>query len=573
MNQQSIDVDPNITRTAVPISYSNRAIPFITFLMLSVITLGLWQSQISHRRELLLKHAETSVEQLKVRIEGIMNARIASLEMIADRWIERKPPDFSRERFMGFARATTEHYPGFAGIYWISPEGLVQWVYPEEENRPAAGCELGQHPDARFRAVLSQATAADGPALTPCVELYQGGIGFFAFIPLVHEGGLQGYLGGVFKVEQLMDMSLPATMSRDFTVALFEDDRRIFQNGSGWSPNAPPGALQAMNSIEFFGKSWELQIEPTYELSRPGSGGNLTFLAFGLGLSGLLSIALFSLLQRMDMYKETRDQAIQEAAERRKAVEALRKNEMKLQELLAELGVKNAELESFAYSVSHDLKTPVVTIEGFIGALRDDFGDALPETADRYLNHMSDATRKMELLINDLLDLSRIGRLNEVKIELDFGDAALDALETLRPQIQERSIAAVVQEGLPSVYGERKRIGQVLDNLLSNAVKYIGATNPSPRIEIGCEERDGERVFFVRDNGIGIEEKYFDRIFQVFERLPPAVKIGEGTGMGLAIVKKVIESHGGRIWLESEPGRGTTFLFTLPGGDAKSHEV
>ncbi len=520
-----------------------------------------------------MHHAQTSVEQLTVRVEGIMNARIAALKMIADRWIERDPPDFSRERFTGFARATSEHYPGFAGIYWISPEGLIQWVYPERENEPALGRKLEEHPDDFFRTGLWQATASGEPVLSPCVELYQGGTGFLVFIPLVYHGGLQGYLGGVFKLEQLMAMSLPPSMPRDFSVALFEEDRRIFLSGSNASYSSGSRAQQAVSSIGFSGKSWRIQIEPTSELSGSISGTNLIFLAFGLGLSALLGVALHLLLQRMEMYKETRDRAIQEAAERKKAVEALSKNEKQLQELLAELGVKNAELESFAYTVSHDLKTPVVTIEGFIGALRDDFGDVLPGTAHQYLSYMSDATRKMELLINDLLDLSRIGRLNEHRMEFNLGDAAHDALETLRPQIQSQSIAAIVQVDLPSVYGERKRIGQVMDNLLSNAVKYIGATNPSPRIEVGCEEHNGERVFFVRDNGIGIEEKYFDRVFQVFERLPSAVKVGEGTGMGLAIVRKVIESHGGRIWLDSEPGRGTTFYFTLPGGDAKSHEL
>ncbi len=118
------------------------------------------------------------------------------------------------------------------------------------------------------------------------------------------------------------------------------------------------------------------------------------------------------------------------------------------------------------------------------------------------------------------------------------------------------------------VYGEKKRLVQLMENLLSNAVKYVGKENPSPRIELGVQARDGRKVFFVRDNGIGIEKIYFEKIFEVFQRLPPAKKIEEGTGIGLAIVKRIVEHHGGRIWLESEPGQGTTFFFTLKDAEA-----
>lgn len=109
-------------------------------------------------------------------------------------------------------------------------------------------------------------------------------------------------------------------------------------------------------------------------------------------------------------------------------------------------------------------------------------------------------------------------------------------------------------------------MGQVVDNLLANAVKYIGKDNPSPRIVVGVQEQEGQETFFVRDNGIGIEEKYFDTIFQIFQRLPSAKKLGEGTGIGLTIVKRIVENHRGRVWVTSEPGKGSTFFFTLKEG-------
>ena len=246
------------------------------------------------------------------------------------------------------------------------------------------------------------------------------------------------------------------------------------------------------------------------------------------------------------------------------AENALRKSEKKLETLLAELAAKNEELDSFVYRVSHDLKSPIVTIDGFVGALREDFGDVLPEGGEKYLRYISDAARKMELLIKDLLNLSRIGRMTERKTEFFFDKLVEDVLKALQPQIKARGIVVNIQEDLPVIYCERRRLGRVVDNLLTNAIKYIGKENPSPCIDVGVEEQNSQKVFFVRDNGIGIEQKDFDNIFKVFQRLPSAKKqVGEGTGVGLTIVKRIIEHHGGKIWLISEPGKGSIFYFTL----------
>jgi signal transduction histidine kinase len=282
----------------------------------------------------------------------------------------------------------------------------------------------------------------------------------------------------------------------------------------------------------------------------------------------MLSILLHVLIHRMQMYRQARDHALHEVSERKRAQEALKKNEKKLQALLKELAAKNAELETFVFSVSHDLKTPIVTIEGFMGALREDFGNLIPEDCERYLNYIGDATRKMELLINDLLELSRIGRLTVKKSEFPLADLMEEVIAGLQPQIEGKGVQVTVSQGLPLVYGEKKRLVQVMENLLSNAIKYIGKENPSPRIEVGVREQDDQKVIFVKDNGIGIEKIYFEKIFQVFQRLPSAKKIEEGTGIGLAIVKRIIEYHGGRVWLESEPGKGTTFFFTLKNKEA-----
>jgi signal transduction histidine kinase len=164
-------------------------------------------------------------------------------------------------------------------------------------------------------------------------------------------------------------------------------------------------------------------------------------------------------------------------------------------------------------------------------------------------------------MLNDLLELSRIGRLvNEPEI-IPFGELVQSALELVHGQIETGGITVNIQPDLPAVYGDRQRLTEVLQNLLDNASKFMG-DQTAPRVEIGQRGReDSKTIFFVRDNGIGIPSEYHDHIFGLFNKLDSKA---EGTGIGLALVKRIVEVHGGRIWVESEPGSGATFLFTLP---------
>ena len=344
---------------------------------------------------------------------------------------------------------------------------------------------------------------------------------------------------------------------------MYEADQLIYTNEQQSGGNPEKNEFRMLREIQFPGKVWKLDLVPKAIVYPSGTAWKVSVLIFGLVVSAILSLLLHLLLQRMQMYREARDQALQEVMERKRTEKALIENEKKLEAALAELADKNTELETFVYTVSHDLKTPIVTIEGFIGALREDFGDLIDENAEKYLNYMSDASRRMEILINDLLYLSRIGRLPERKIEFSFDDLMKKVLKTLQPYIDESGVILKVEKGLPLIYGEMERLSQVMENLLSNAVKYIGKENPAPRIDVGAIEQGGQKVFFVRDNGIGIEKNYYQKIFEIFQRLPAGKKIGEGTGVGLTIVKRIIEHHGGKIWLESELGKGTTFFFTL----------
>ena len=231
--------------------------------------------------------------------------------------------------------------------------------------------------------------------------------------------------------------------------------------------------------------------------------------------------------------------------------------------LISDLESKNTELESFTYTVSHDLKSPLFTIRGFLGYLEQ---DALSENQERLKNdiqRITDATEKMQRLLNELLELSRVGRLKNESTYFPFTEIAREASELVQGRIMTHGITLSIEPNLPMVYGDRPRLTEVMQNLLDNAAKFMG-DQTAPRIEIGSQRQDSEQsmpVFYVRDNGMGIPSEHFERVFGLFNKLDPKT---EGTGIGLALVKRIIEVHGGRIWVESEAGKGSTFFFTLP---------
>lgn len=233
------------------------------------------------------------------------------------------------------------------------------------------------------------------------------------------------------------------------------------------------------------------------------------------------------------------------------------------EKLINELEGKNAELERFTYTVSHDLKSPLITIKGFLGFLEQ---DALSGNISRLrsdITRISDAADKMQILLNELLDLSRVGRLKTVYQDIPFEELARVAVELVQGRLSAANVQVRIQENLPTIYGDRQRLIEVLQNLIDNAAKFMG-DQLLPLIEVGQREtRDGMPVFFVRDNGVGIDPSHYDRIFGLFNKLDAD---SEGTGIGLALVKRIIEVHGGRIWIESELGTGSTFLFSLPAG-------
>ena len=232
--------------------------------------------------------------------------------------------------------------------------------------------------------------------------------------------------------------------------------------------------------------------------------------------------------------------------------------EQRVSERTQQLEESNKELESFAYVVSHDLKAPLRAITSLSNWLVSDYGDKLGEEGKESLNLIVQRSKRMDGLINGILNYSRVGRVTEEAKLVELNTIVNDAITLVSPPVH---VEVTVETKLPTIICDQTRIYELFQNLLSNAVKYMD--KPEGEIRVGCVDNGRLYTFYVTDNGPGIEEKYFDKIFQMFQTLNPRDEV-EGTGVGLTIVKKIVEMYGGTIWVESRIGEGSTFRFTLP---------
>jgi PAS domain S-box-containing protein len=260
-------------------------------------------------------------------------------------------------------------------------------------------------------------------------------------------------------------------------------------------------------------------------------------------------------------FKDISD-AIKIEEELKETADELAKSNTDLQYHISQVEMANKELESFSYSVSHDLRAPLRHIGGYVELLKKNASAKLDEKSLRYLNTISGSANRMGLLIDDLLTFSRIGRAEMQKAVFNLEPLVEEVIKDLRPEMRGRKITWEIGP-LPDVYGDRTLVKLVFQNLISNGIKFT-SQRPQARIEIGTiSGTEDETVIFVRDNGVGFDMKYADKMFGVFQRLHAAGQF-EGTGIGLANVQRIIQRHGGKTWAEGSVDRGATFYISIP---------
>ena len=279
----------------------------------------------------------------------------------------------------------------------------------------------------------------------------------------------------------------------------------------------------------------------------------------------------FFLIDRIIRWPDERDVRLEIAIDVTSVKEAERELQLyktNLEELVKvrtqELNNIIDELESFSYSVSHDLRAPLRGIMSFAAFLDEDYRDKLGDEGKDQLKEIQTGAARMNQLIDDLLTLSRISRIKNPFENVDMASLIDSVINRISFDIKEKNVDLVIEKNIPMIFCDRIKMGEVFLNLVNNAIKFSSKNNKErPKVEIGYVQEEGFHKFYVKDNGIGIAPQYHQQIFGIFRRLHTSNEY-EGTGAGLSIVKRVIEEHGGNIWVESEPGKGAVFYFTIP---------
>jgi signal transduction histidine kinase len=458
-------------------------------------------------------------------------------------------------------------YPPFA----IRPEGRravyapISYLEPQRGNLPALGFDFLTEPVRR--AAVERARDTGEPAATAPVTLVQETgtqTGFLIMVPSYRadrpittvDERRAAFLGVEYAAFRIGDL-----LSRVLGPQEPENALAVFDRGTaGAATPAPPRPLLSgpgpadragdvvVQTLNVAGRLWEIHYRPAETLS----SGVETAAPYVIAIAGaLLSVLTGWLLWAL-------------STGRARAVTLAGQMTARLQASETQLKRSNAELERFAYVASHDLQQPLRTVRSFVTLLQRKYGDRLDDQARQYIGFAVDGASRMSQLIDDLLAYSRTASLEGDAEPVDLGVACDEAVANLHTLIAETG-AEVRRDELPRVLATHLHATQVLQNLIGNALTYRGEEPPVITVSAG-REGDLWRIT-VRDNGIGIDPRHHDRIFVVFQRLHTATEY-PGTGMGLSICKKIVESHGGQIGVESEPGRGSAFSFTLPAAPA-----
>ncbi len=443
----------------------------------------------------------------------------------------------------------------------------VLFIEPRQGNESALGLDLGS--EAARRKALIDALRTGRAAATAGIQLVQDeGIqgGMLMVAPVIRDAPddadatrrarqQAGFVVAVARVGELAGASLGAAAAMGLRMRIVDitppsSDQVLYVLPGQGKFGFGKAAMSRSLPLDMAGRKWSIEFQmPLDYLVAHRSWQAWGLLAGGLSITGLLGMLLLVLIARQVRVDEL---VAGKTAELRSADE-------RFQHYAHELERSNRDLEQFAYVASHDLQAPLRSIVGFCQILQEEFQGKLGEDADKYLHFTVNSAAHMQSLIRDLLAFSRVGRDNTQIAPVDCGAVLERARESLQSAIRE-SGASISSGPLPVVSGSAVELGQLFLNLVGNAIKFHGERKPEVQISAW---RDGDDwIFAVRDNGIGIQPEQRERIFEIFQRLHRTEEY-EGTGIGLAICRKVVERHGGHIWVESEAGRGSTFFFSL----------
>lgn len=577
-------------------------LPILVCAVALAATLLLWQALHVQERERIAQTTRVVAESVKSEVSTRMDTRILTLVQIAQRWEHAGAPLQAQWEFE--TELNLRQFPGYQTIFWVDPAFQVRWLVSRDTSLTLQNLSsaVGQYADRAFAAARERDTVTMTRTLGPMF----GGKGFMAWVPIAQEQLFEGFIVGVFAFQDLLDAILK-NIAPGYGIALFDGAEEIYRRDA--SNGQTEAEWSQETTVDPYGVTWQVRLWPLpEELAAKHSALPEVTLGAGFAMSLLLAwmvaLARISRTRAQDLEKANRE-LHQEMTVRQRLTEEVEKAraelELRVQERTAELARanedlqkenaerkraetalarqaqelarSNSELEQFASVASHDLQEPLRKILAFGDRLKTKHGQDLNPQGYDYLERMQAAAVRMRTLITDLLTLSRVTTRPQPFVAVDLSEVARTVVSDMEVRIQQLR-GQVRIDSLPSLEADPMQVSQLLQNLIGNALKFHREGDP-PIVKVWgklLQEGDGKASkdrlkqrcqILVEDNGIGFDEKYLDRIFEPFQRLHGREKY-EGTGMGLAICRKIVERHGGEISARSAPGQGTTFIVTLP---------
>ena len=568
-------------------------VAFASLIIPLVVTLVAWKQLTYHT----LDKARTQFANTVLENERAFDYRLDSFEqtLLSGIGLFSGSADVTRSEWRAFANALKVHerFPGVRGIgftayvrpealddfvaqaradgapdFTIHPDGgeefmIVKYMEPETRNRRALGMNVATHEGRR----LASWKAADTgeAAITPRVMLVQDEKktpGFVLLLPFYTAGAapvtaeerraaLIGWISAPFNSENFMT-GLSVGQGADFDLAVYDStevnpDTLIYATGD----IRPKAAFMLSKEIDVKQRKWTFVWRSTPAFERKASSNEpFIILVAGLVFTGLFGLLLVTLGRRSE--------TVERMVEMRTA--ELKEREANLAQVIDKLTQSNAELERFAYVVSHDMQEPIRAVANFSSLLWHQYEAKLDPAGQKYLTIITDSAKRLQAMVSDLLEYARVGQGARAREKADVNQLMQYVLDNLKVTIDEHS-AEVTYGTLPVLQGYPVQFMSLLQNLINNAIKYQAA-GKVPHVRVAAEDKGDHYLFSVGDNGIGIEPGNLEKIFEPFKRLHSYQEYN-GTGLGLAVCKKIVDNHGGRIWVESVPGTGSVFYFTV----------
>ncbi|MFO7822693.1 MAG: ATP-binding protein [Cyclobacterium sp.] len=512
------------------------------FLSLSLLALLL-----SKRIYTMEKANETMlVREEASKVQNLLSISLANSVSSTELLAYMVEKGLTESDFESLSRKILSQNATLDALQLVEAETIIK-TFPLEGNESVIGYNIFEdinHLQAADSAIARKKLYFEGP-----FELRQGGLGLVGRLPVFKDGLFWGFTAVIIRMETLKS-SLQIDdkgMSENYIYQLAKLDG--FDAYPLFDFEKDPDFETGIVHKAFFEEGdWYLYVKlrhPTYFRN------TLIFLVFGLVFAGMVGLFVYQKTTEPIKLKMLVEEKSKEQHELNQALE----------KKAHDLSRSNEELEQFAYVASHDLQEPLRMISSFIALLGRKYGERLDEKGMQYIHFAVDGASRMRQIILDLLTYSRVGKNLEENPRIQVAFLLDEVLHLYRKQIREKK-AVVHYKDLPEVWVDKYLLGQLFQNLIGNALKY-SKKDESPLIKIKLDSQGNEWLFSIEDNGIGIDKAYHEKIFLMFNRLH-SFESYEGTGIGLAVVKKTVEHFGGRIWLDSEMGVGTTFYFTLP---------